>query len=108
MERRDDRTRTSGRYLHQYRMHTNQDHDRLRAGAHYVRQSAKWGIHTSGMRIDIDEVLTRKNRNVHDWRAGQEDKFRDRAEHIRLYRGYGRFTAPHSVSVNGEDLDSER
>jgi pyruvate/2-oxoglutarate dehydrogenase complex dihydrolipoamide dehydrogenase (E3) component len=43
-----------------------------------------------------------------DWRAGQESKFRDRAERIRLYRGQARFTAPHSISVNGEDLESDR
>src|SRR5262249_46934490 len=35
-------------------------------------------------------------------------KFRDRAEHIRLYRGQARFTAPHRISVNGEDLESDR
>ena len=76
--------------------------------AHYVRESAKWGIHNTGMRVDMDEVLTRKNRNVQDWRAGQESKFRDRCQRIRLYRGHGRFTAPHRIRVNGEDLDSCR
>jgi pyruvate/2-oxoglutarate dehydrogenase complex dihydrolipoamide dehydrogenase (E3) component len=76
--------------------------------AHYVRQSAKWGIHTAGMQVDFREVLTRKNRNVHDWRAGQESRFRERAERIRLYRGHGRFTAPHRINVNGEDLESDR
>lgn len=33
--------------------------------AHYVRQSAKWGVHTTGVRVAIEEVLKRKNRNVH-------------------------------------------
>jgi pyruvate/2-oxoglutarate dehydrogenase complex dihydrolipoamide dehydrogenase (E3) component len=76
--------------------------------AHYVRQSGKWGVHTDGMRVDMGEVVTRKNRNVHDWRAAQESKFHERAEHIRLYRGPARFTAPHGISVNGEELESAR
>ncbi len=76
--------------------------------AHYVSNSGKWGVHTGGMRVDIAEVVARKNRNVNDWRAGQESKFRDRDKHIRLYRGDGRFTAPHKIDVNGEELESDR
>jgi pyruvate/2-oxoglutarate dehydrogenase complex dihydrolipoamide dehydrogenase (E3) component len=76
--------------------------------AHYVRHSGKWGIHTGEMRVDMREVIARKNRNVHDWRAGQENKIAERAEHLRLYRGHARFTAPHKLSVNGEELESDR
>src|SRR5271167_2787998 len=38
--------------------------------AHYVRHSGKWGIHTGETRVDMQEVIERKNRNVHDWRTG--------------------------------------
>jgi pyruvate/2-oxoglutarate dehydrogenase complex dihydrolipoamide dehydrogenase (E3) component len=38
--------------------------------AHYARDGAKWGVHTNGTRVDIGEVVARKNRNVNDWRAG--------------------------------------
>jgi pyruvate/2-oxoglutarate dehydrogenase complex dihydrolipoamide dehydrogenase (E3) component len=76
--------------------------------AHYVRHSAKWGVHTDGMRVDMSEVVARKNRNVNDWRTGQENKIRDRAQNLHLYRGQARFIAPHKISVNGEELESER
>ena len=76
--------------------------------AHYVRHSGKWGIHAREMRVDMEEVLERKNRNVHNWRTAQENKIRERAEHLRLYRGHARFTAPHKLSVNGEELESDR
>jgi pyruvate/2-oxoglutarate dehydrogenase complex dihydrolipoamide dehydrogenase (E3) component len=76
--------------------------------AHYARDGAKWGVHTSGIRVDMGEVVARKNRNVHDWRTGQESKFAERAEHLRLYRGGGRFIGPHKITVNGEELESDR
>src|SRR5216684_6678430 len=76
--------------------------------AHYVRHSGKWGIHTGDMRVDMREVVERKNRNVNDWRTGQENKISERAEHLRLYRGHARFIAPHKLSVNGEELESDR
>lgn len=76
--------------------------------AHYVRNSAKWGVHTDGMRVDLDEVVGRKNRNVARWREGQEQRFRERAPRVRVYRGHGRFTGAHTVAVNGESLESER
>jgi pyruvate/2-oxoglutarate dehydrogenase complex dihydrolipoamide dehydrogenase (E3) component len=76
--------------------------------AHYVRHSGKWGIHAGDMRVDMQKVIERKNRNVNDWRSGQENKISERAEHLRLYRGHARFTAPHKISVNGEELESDR
>jgi pyruvate/2-oxoglutarate dehydrogenase complex dihydrolipoamide dehydrogenase (E3) component len=76
--------------------------------AHYVRRSASWGVHTSGMRVDMARVVDRKNHNVHEWRTGQESRIRERAEHLHLYRGQARFSAPHKISVKGEDLESER
>jgi pyruvate/2-oxoglutarate dehydrogenase complex dihydrolipoamide dehydrogenase (E3) component len=76
--------------------------------AHYARDGAKWGVHTNGTRVDIAEVVARKNRNVNDWRAGLENKFKERAEHIRLYRGKGRFIGPRKIDVNGQELESDR
>ncbi len=76
--------------------------------AHYARLSAKWGVHTDGMRVDMSEVVARKNRNVNDWRTGQENKIRDRAKNLHLYRGQACFIAPHKIVVNGEELESER
>lgn len=76
--------------------------------AHYARDGAKWGIHANGTRVDIAEVLARKDRNVKDWRASLESKFKERAEHISLYRGKGRFIGPRKIDVNGQELESDR
>jgi pyruvate/2-oxoglutarate dehydrogenase complex dihydrolipoamide dehydrogenase (E3) component len=76
--------------------------------AHYVRNAAKWGIRTDGMRVDLGAIVQRKDRNVGQWRAGQQRRFEDRAGRIRLYRGHGRFSAPHAVAVKGETLESDR
>src|SRR5260370_8451652 len=72
------------------------------------RTGGKWGIDRGDMRVDMREVVERKNRNVNDWRTGQENKISERAEHLRLYRGHARFIAPHKLSVNGEELESDR
>jgi pyruvate/2-oxoglutarate dehydrogenase complex dihydrolipoamide dehydrogenase (E3) component len=68
--------------------------------AHYARDGAKWGVHNSATQVDLAEVVARKNRTVRAWRAGQENKFRERAENIRLYRGNGCFIGLHTISVN--------
>ncbi len=74
--------------------------------AHYVRNAAKWGVHVDGMRVDLGAIVARKDRNVTQWRAGQERRFEQRAARIHLYRGHGRFNGPHAVAVNGGTLES--
>src|SRR5260370_1683431 len=76
--------------------------------ADYARHSGKWGIRTGDVRVDMREVVERKNRNVNDWRTGQENKISDRARALRMDRGHARFIAPPHLSVNGEELESDR
>jgi pyruvate/2-oxoglutarate dehydrogenase complex dihydrolipoamide dehydrogenase (E3) component len=75
--------------------------------AHYVRNAAKWGVHTGAMRVDLAEVVARKQRMVTQWRSGQEGKIRERPR-LRFYHARARFIAPHTLSVDGEQLESER
>ena len=74
--------------------------------AHYARRGPEFGIHTD-VRVDLKEVVERKNALVMQWRQGQEGHVA-RRDTLDLYRGHDRFTGPHEVEVNGETLTSER
>lgn len=74
--------------------------------AHYARRGPEFGIHTD-VRVDLKEVVARKDALVKQWRDGQQGHV-DRRDTLDLYRGHGRFTGPHEVEVNGEALSSER
>jgi pyruvate/2-oxoglutarate dehydrogenase complex dihydrolipoamide dehydrogenase (E3) component len=75
--------------------------------AHYARNAGKWGVRTGEVAVDLPRVVARKDQVVGQWRAGQERKVRER-ERLHLYRGHGRFIAPHRVRVGDEVLESER
>ena len=69
--------------------------------AHYALWGPEFGIHTGEVRVNLAEVVARKNKLVEDWRKGQEYHANSRPT-LDLYRGHGRFTGPHTVEVNGE------
>jgi pyruvate/2-oxoglutarate dehydrogenase complex dihydrolipoamide dehydrogenase (E3) component len=75
--------------------------------AHYARRGPEFGVHTGDVRIDLREVVARKDALVRQWRDGQQGHV-DRRDTLDLYRGHGRFTGPHEVEVNGETLTSDR
>ena len=75
--------------------------------AHYTRRGPEFGVHPGEVRIDLAEVVARKNAMVKEWRDGQQAHI-DRRDTLDLYRGHGRFTGPHEVEVNGETLTSDR
>src|ERR1043166_8030688 len=71
--------------------------------AHYARNAARWGVHPGEARVDLPQVVARKDAIVHQWRSGQEKKVQQRPG-LHLYRGQARFTAPHRVRVGEEEL----
>jgi pyruvate/2-oxoglutarate dehydrogenase complex dihydrolipoamide dehydrogenase (E3) component len=75
--------------------------------AHYARQAANWGVQTRDARVDLASVVARKDRIVNQWRSGLEKKTAARKT-LQLYRGTARFTAPHRIRVNQEEIESER
>ena len=75
--------------------------------AHYARRGPEFGVHTGDIRIDLAEVVARKNKNVLDWRQGQQNQI-DKRPTIDLHRGQARFTGPHEIEVNGERHTSDR
>jgi pyruvate/2-oxoglutarate dehydrogenase complex dihydrolipoamide dehydrogenase (E3) component len=75
--------------------------------AHYARHAANWGVHAADVRVDLAEVVARKDRVVNQWRSGVEKKVAAR-KNLHLYRGAARFIAPHRLRVNQEEIEGER
>jgi pyruvate/2-oxoglutarate dehydrogenase complex dihydrolipoamide dehydrogenase (E3) component len=75
--------------------------------AYYARNSARWGVRTGDVSVDLSTVVERKNKMVESFRSGLEKRVRDRKT-LRLYRSHARFTGPHTVQAGGDVLESER
>lgn len=75
--------------------------------AHYARDGARWGVETSGVRVDMPAVIARKRTIVESFRHGIEKKVESVAN-IRYVHGQAQFTGPHQVQVNGETFESEK
>jgi pyruvate/2-oxoglutarate dehydrogenase complex dihydrolipoamide dehydrogenase (E3) component len=75
--------------------------------AHYARRGPEFGVHGGDVRVDLRQVVARKDALVQQWRSGQEGHA-ERRPTLDLHRGHARFTAPHEVEVNGETLKAER
>ncbi len=74
--------------------------------AHYARRAPDFGVHTGEVAVNLGEVVARKNKIVTEWRGSQEQRVQQQIN-LDLYYGVGRFTAPHTVEVNGQSLKSE-
>jgi pyruvate/2-oxoglutarate dehydrogenase complex dihydrolipoamide dehydrogenase (E3) component len=75
--------------------------------AQYARVAPEFGIHTGPVKVDMAEIVARKNEIVDSFRSGIEDQV-ENSPKLTLYRGHGRFAAPHEVEVNGEKLASDK
>jgi pyruvate/2-oxoglutarate dehydrogenase complex dihydrolipoamide dehydrogenase (E3) component len=75
--------------------------------AHYARNAARWGIHTSDVRVDLAKIVAQKNEVVLSFRGGQQRRVDERKK-LRLYRGHARFVAPHQLQVGDKLLESEK
>jgi pyruvate/2-oxoglutarate dehydrogenase complex dihydrolipoamide dehydrogenase (E3) component len=75
--------------------------------AEAVRRGPQFGVHAGKARIDMAEIVARKNEVSGSFRSGVEHQV-DGNPNIALYRGRGRFTGPHTVAVNGETLTSDK
>ena len=75
--------------------------------AEAVRRGPQFGVHAGDARIDMAEIVARKNEISGSFRSGIEHQVKSNPN-IALYRGRGRFTGPHEVEVNGETLASDK
>jgi pyruvate/2-oxoglutarate dehydrogenase complex dihydrolipoamide dehydrogenase (E3) component len=75
--------------------------------AHAASRAPEFGIHPGKVRVDMAEIVKRKNEIVESFRSGIEDQVKNNPN-LTLYRGHGRFTRPHEIEVNGEKLASDK
>ena len=75
--------------------------------SHYARNAARWGVHTHGVTVDLPEIVAQKDKVVLGFRSGKEKQVATRPK-MHLYRGHARFTGPHTLTVNGESLESDK
>src|SRR5215471_19511143 len=54
--------------------------------AHYARNAARWGVRASGVSVDLPAIVTRKEKVVESFRAGQQRRV-DARKTLCLYRG---------------------
>lgn len=75
--------------------------------AHLARRAADFGVDTGDVRVDLAAVVARKDQVVAAIRGGSERTV-DRAESLRLVRGYARFVDGHTIEVDGTYLRADR
>jgi pyruvate/2-oxoglutarate dehydrogenase complex dihydrolipoamide dehydrogenase (E3) component len=74
--------------------------------AYLARRGADYGVHTSGIHIDMVRVRERKRAIVESFRTGNEKRLQS-TKGLELIRGEGRFVGPKTVAVNGRELEAE-
>jgi pyruvate/2-oxoglutarate dehydrogenase complex dihydrolipoamide dehydrogenase (E3) component len=75
--------------------------------AYYARNAEKWGVRTGEVRVDLPQIVARKDRIVRQFRSGQEQKVQQR-KNLHLYRGHARFIDARRIQVGDQVLKSER
>jgi len=75
--------------------------------AHYVRNAARWGVHSGEVRVDMPGIVRRKDAIVESFRSGQQRRV-DSRPNLRLYRDHARFESPRRIRVGDATLESER
>lgn len=75
--------------------------------AHLARRGAEFGVIAGDIGIDMKRVAARAHRVTLDARANNE-RWLDGMERLTFLRGHARFTAPHTIMVDGEELTAPR
>lgn len=75
--------------------------------AHYARRAPEFGVNTGKVIVDLPKIVQLKKDIVNQWRDGQEQQANKRPS-ITVFRGEGSFTGPKTISVNSEQLTSDK
>lgn len=70
--------------------------------AYMARHAARLGVHAGEVTVDLAAIVERKDKVVHQWRAGVERRLARAGERLTLSRGHARFAGPREVEVGGE------
>ena len=74
--------------------------------AHMARRGPDFGISTGDITIDFARVMERQNEMRHGASNGMEQWLRN-MDGVTVYAGYGRFTGPHTVQINDDEIKGE-
>lgn len=75
--------------------------------AQQVRRAAEFGVHSDGLRVDLGEVVDRRDQVVDSIRAGSYRAV-DKAGDLDLITEHGRFTGAHRLDVDGAVIEADR
>ena len=74
--------------------------------AHQARVALKFGVHPGAIKVNMTEVIARKNKVVAAFRDGLQEEVDSRPS-LTLYHGYARFIASHQIEVNGRWMQDD-
>jgi pyruvate/2-oxoglutarate dehydrogenase complex dihydrolipoamide dehydrogenase (E3) component len=75
---------------------------------HLARRGAEFGFTLeSDLRVDMARVKARKDAIVRQSNEGIE-RWMKNTQRLTVYEGHGRFTGPHTVTVNGTELQADQ
>jgi pyruvate/2-oxoglutarate dehydrogenase complex dihydrolipoamide dehydrogenase (E3) component len=69
--------------------------------AHVARSSARLGVHAGDVRVDLGEIVDRKERIVHEWRDGVSRRLRSAGDRLTVIEGQAQFVGDREVVVGG-------
>lgn len=75
--------------------------------AHYARNSLRWGVHAGFVKVEMHDVVRRKNEIVEHSRKSLETGVQTQPN-IHLYKGRARFTGPKQVEVLAQQLEADQ
>src|SRR5688572_15297030 len=70
--------------------------------AHVARTAGKLGVHVPEVRVDMDQVVLRKDAKVLQWRQSVERRLTKAGAGLKLLKGHGRFAGERTIEVDGE------
>lgn len=74
--------------------------------AHMARRGPDFGVITGDIRIDFARVMERANEIRHGSSESMEKWLRG-MDGVTVYAGYGRFTSPHTVQINDDEISGD-
>jgi pyruvate/2-oxoglutarate dehydrogenase complex dihydrolipoamide dehydrogenase (E3) component len=75
--------------------------------AHLARRGSDFGIGTGDVTVEMAKVKARKDKVSGDDRRGVES-WLENMPGCKLIRGHARFTGPHQMSVDGQEVEADR
>ncbi|MGH7659063.1 MAG: FAD-dependent oxidoreductase, partial [Gemmatimonadales bacterium] len=76
--------------------------------AHVARTAARLGVKTGRVKVNLGEVVDRKDRIVQQWRDGVRKRLEKAGENLTLIRATARFTGANTLSAGDDTHTADR